>query len=132
MRLAGDLSLEATQIIAYAVDRPRRERGEQLRELWSGVEGAPQIPTDSEIADEVSRRFADAREAFVRAARADLGVSDDVLAYPDREQSHPRSGLRGCRIWQLPIDGAVSRKMITNGSILRPTDPGRSQLLRVL
>lgn len=79
VRLAGGLSLEATQTIAHAVDRPRRERGEQLRELWSGVEGAPRLPTDSEVGDQVAKRFADAREAFVRAARADLGVSDDVL-----------------------------------------------------
>jgi hypothetical protein len=79
VRLAAELSLESTQIIAYAVDRPRRARGERLRELWQGTEGAPQLPTETEVGEQVARRFADAREAFVRAARADLGVSEDAL-----------------------------------------------------
>ena len=79
VRLAAELRMEGTQIIGHAIDRPRRARGERLRERWDGIEGAPKLPSDAEVGEQVAQRLADAREAFLRAARADLGASDDVL-----------------------------------------------------
>jgi hypothetical protein len=80
VRAAGEVSLQATQIMGYAIDRPGRTQRQRLRDLWSGLAGAPQMQSEAELADEVSRRFANAREAFVRAARADLDLSDDELS----------------------------------------------------
>lgn len=79
VRLAAELSQECTQTIAHAVDRPRRARGEWLREQWDGIEGAPKLPSEIEVGEQVARRLADAREAFLRAARADLGASANDL-----------------------------------------------------
>jgi hypothetical protein len=80
VHLAGDLSLEATQVLGYAVDRPGRAQRQRLRDLWSGHPDAPQIESETELAEKVSRRFSDAREAFVRAARVDLGATEDELS----------------------------------------------------
>jgi hypothetical protein len=77
--LAGDLSFHSLQIMGYAVDRPARARRQDLREYYAGWAGAPQVGSESELADRTYQAFSDAREAFVRAARADLGVSDEDL-----------------------------------------------------
>jgi hypothetical protein len=47
VRAAGDLSLEASQIIAYSLDRPARTHRQELRDLWTGLPGAPQMESEA-------------------------------------------------------------------------------------
>jgi hypothetical protein len=79
VRLAAALSGEALQTIAYAVDRPGRSRRQELRDLWAGLPDGPRMESEAELAQRTLQRFADARGAFVRAARADLGASEEDL-----------------------------------------------------